>query len=63
MLPPINRAMPHPDDDDEPQPWPLDEAIAHALRVLRDPNADTWARRFAADQLSFAHESAQDNTL
>ncbi len=62
MLPPINRAMPHPDDDDEPQPWPLDEAIAHALRVLRDPAADTWARRFAADQLSFSYESAQDNT-
>jgi hypothetical protein len=62
MLPPINRAMPHPDDDDEPQPWPLDEAIAHALRVLRDPAADTWARRFAADQLSFAYESAQDQT-
>lgn len=62
MLPPINRAMPHPDDDDEPQPWPLDEAIAHALRVLRDPAADTWARRYAADQLSFSYESAQDNT-
>jgi hypothetical protein len=62
MLPPINRAMPHPDDDDEPQPWPLDEAIAHALRVLRDPAADTWARRFAADQLSFSHESQQDQT-
>lgn len=62
MLPPINRAMPHPDDDDEPQPWPLDEAIAHALRVLRDPAADTWARRFAADQLSFSYESTQDQT-
>jgi hypothetical protein len=62
MLPPINHAMPHPDDDSEPEPWPLDEAIAHALHVLRDPNADTWARRFAADQLSFAYESTQDQT-
>lgn len=62
MLPPINHAVPHPDDDDEPQPWPLDEAIAHALRVLRDPAAGTWARRFAADQLSFSYESTQDQT-
>jgi hypothetical protein len=28
---------------------PLDEAVAFALRILKDPNATQWQRRKAAD--------------
>ena len=50
----VNPAFPHPDSDDEPQPWPLDEAIAYALKVLKDPKADQHARNFAATELDIA---------
>jgi hypothetical protein len=56
-----NPATPHPDDDREPQPWTMDEAISFALKVLKDPTATQWQRQKAADELQFSHES-QDST-
>ena len=36
----VNPAFPHPDQDtDDVQAWPLSEAIAYALKVLKDPKA------------------------
>ena len=55
-----NPALPHPDDDREPQPMPIYAAIIWATRVLRDPHADQWTRNKAADELLFSLES-QDN--
>lgn len=55
----MNPALPHPDDDTEPQPMELAEAIQWAARVLRDPNADQWTRRKAADELIFSLESQE----
>lgn len=49
-----NPTFPHPDSDGEPQPLPLDEAIAWALRVLKDPNADQFTRNKAAEELDIA---------
>ena len=56
-----NPALPHPDSDSEPQPMELDEAIAWAIKVLRDPLADQWTRNKAADELQYSHET-QDET-
>jgi hypothetical protein len=53
----VNPALPHPDDDREPQPMELADAIAWAVRVLRDPTADQWTRRKAADELEFSKDS------
>lgn len=50
----VNPAFPHPDSDGEPQAWPLDEAIAYALKVLKDPNADQFTRNYAAGELDAA---------
>ena len=50
----VNPALPHPDSDSEPEAWPLDEAIAYALRVLKDPTADQFARNYAAGELDAA---------
>ena len=50
----VNPAFPHPDSDGEPQAWPLDEAIAYALKVLKDPKADQFTRNYAAGELDAA---------
>lgn len=50
----VNPALPHPDSDSEPEAWPLDEAIAYALKVLKDPKADQFARNYAAGELDAA---------
>ena len=52
----VNPALPHPDSDSDvdPTPWPLDEAIAYALKVLKDPKADQFARNYAAGELDAA---------
>jgi len=50
----MNPAFPHPDQDGEVTPMQLDEAIALAIKVLRDPTADQWLRRKAADDLQYA---------
>ena len=51
----VNPAFPHPDQDsDQVKAWPLDEAIAYALKVLKDPNATQHARNFAARELDEA---------
>ena len=52
----MNPALPHPDSDSEPQPMQLPDAIAFALRILRDEKADMWARRKAADELLYSFE-------
>ena len=50
----VNPALPHPDSDSKPAPWPLDDAIAYALKVLKDPEADQFARNYAAGELDAA---------
>jgi len=55
----VNPAFPHPDSDSDPVPMPLDEAIAFALRVLKDPTADQWMRQKAADELQFSHDTQE----
>lgn len=57
----VNPAYPHPDDDSEAEPMPLDQAIIWAIKTLRDQNADQWTRRKAADELAYSFE-AQDET-
>lgn len=51
-----NAAYPHPDSDidSEPPPWPLDEAIRHAIKIMRNPNADQFTRNAAATELDVA---------
>jgi hypothetical protein len=56
----MNPATPHPDSDSDPAPMPLDEAIAFALKVLKDPTADQWTRQKAADELQYSHETQDD---
>ena len=56
----MNPALPHPDSDNEPQPMPLDEAIEWAIKVLRDPKADLWTRRKAADELQYSFDTQED---
>ena len=56
----MNPAFPHPDDDSEPPPMPLDDAIIWAIKTLRDPNADKWTRRKVADELAFSLESLDE---
>lgn len=56
----VNPAYPHPDDDSEPVPLPLAEAIYHAAKVLNDPTADRWARTKAADELIYSFESQEE---
>lgn len=51
----VNPAFPHPDQDsDDVEAWPLNEAIAWAIRVLKDPKADQFARNYAAGELDAA---------
>lgn len=51
----VNPAFPHPDQDsDDVQAWPLNEAIAYAMKVLKDPMADQRARNYAATELDAA---------
>ena len=51
----VNPAFPHPDQDsDQVQALPLDEAIAWALKVLKDPKADQFTRNQAASELDAA---------
>ena len=52
----VNPALPHPDSDGDPEPMQLADAITFALKILRDPNADMWARRKVADELSYSFE-------
>ena len=47
----VNPAFPRPDQhSDQVTAWPLDKAIAYALKVLKDPKADQHARNFAAKE-------------
>jgi hypothetical protein len=55
----MNPALPHPDSDSDPVPMPLDEAVAFALRVLKDPTADQWTRQKAADELSYSFDTQE----
>jgi hypothetical protein len=55
----MNPATPHPDDDTDPQPMPLNEAVSFALRMLKDPNATQWQRQKAADELQYSFESQE----
>ena len=57
----MNPATPHPDDDTDPAPMPLAEAVAFALRILKDPTATAWQRQKAADELAYSYET-QDET-
>jgi hypothetical protein len=55
----VNPATPHPDSDSHPQPMPLDEAIAYALRVLKNPDATQLQRQKAADELQYSYETQE----
>ena len=55
----MNPALPHPDDDSEPQPMALDDAILWAIKTLRDPTADQWTRRKVADELQYSHDTQE----
>ena len=55
----MNPATPHPDDDTDPQPMPLAEAVAFALRMLKDPNATQWMRQKAADELRYSFDTQE----
>jgi hypothetical protein len=55
----MNPATPHPDDETEPQPMPLEEAIIWAAKVLRDQNATLWTRQKVADELIFSLDSQE----
>lgn len=51
----VNPAFPHPDQEPGDAPaWPLSEAIAYALKVLKDPKADQFSRNYAAGELDAA---------
>ena len=58
----MNPAYPHPDQDSDPPPQPLAEAIAWAVKVLRDPTADQWTRTRAADELQYSHDCHEEPT-
>lgn len=51
-----NPAYPHPDQDSV-EPMELGKAVELALKFLRDPNAELWRRRAAADDLEFSYYS------
>jgi hypothetical protein len=55
----VNPALPHPDDDSEAAPMPLDDAIRFALRVLKDPTATQWQRQKAADELQYSFDTQE----
>ena len=55
----VNPALPHPDQDGDPIPMELSEAIAFACRILKDPKADQWARQKAADELQYSRDCYQ----
>jgi hypothetical protein len=55
----VNPAFPHPDDDSEPQPMLLDDAILWAIKTLRDPTADQWTRRKVADELAYSFDTQE----
>jgi hypothetical protein len=38
---------------------PLADAVAFALRMLKDPNATQWQRQKAADELQYSFESQE----
>ena len=57
----MNPSYPHPDQEPDPQPMELGEAIAWAIKVLRDPKADQWTRTRAADELQYSYECQEDN--
>ena len=54
-----NPALPHPDSEPDATPWPLDDAIAWAIKTLRAPYATHWDRMRAADELQYSHESQE----
>ena len=58
----LNPATPHPDDDTDPQPMPLAEAVSFALRMLKDPTATQWQRQKAADELQYSHDTQEAST-
>ena len=55
-----NPAYPHPDSAADPQPLTMAEAVAFAVRILRDPTADQWMRNKAADELQYSHEAQEE---
>ena len=53
----VNPSFPHPDEENENDPLPLDDAVAWAVRVLRDPNAGSFERSRAATDLLMSFEA------
>jgi hypothetical protein len=55
----MNPAFPHPDDENEGDALPMADAVAWAVRVLRDPNAGSFERGRAAAELLIAFEALE----
>ena len=57
----LNPAYPHPDDDHEPEPITLQEAISLAYAALMHEGADMLTRRRAAFDLIDTFNEHQDD--
>ena len=57
----MNTAYPHPDDDHEPEPITLQEAISLAYAALMHKGADMLTRRRAAFDLIDTFNKQQDD--
>lgn len=58
-----NPAFPHPDQEPDDAPLPtMAEAIEFARKVLKDPNADLFARQRAAFDLQLAFENQEEQS-
>ena len=57
----LNPAYPHPDDDHEPEPITMQEAVSLAYAVLMHEGADMLTRRRAAFDLIDTFNKQQDD--
>lgn len=55
----VNPSLPHPDADNDGETLPMADAVAWAVRVLRDPNAGSFERSRAAAELLMSFEALE----
>lgn len=55
----VNPSFPHPDTVSEGDILPMADAVAWAVRVLRDPNAGSFERARAATELELSFEQLE----
>lgn len=57
----VNPSFPHPDQEPgEPQPWTMAEAVAFAVKTLRNDRAGMMQRQQAANILKEAFDSIEE---